>query len=54
LADVYTDSIKPGPILDFCKIPLTLAQATLDALSAGETKLSRTAVAELVRKTTGE
>lgn len=54
LADAYTESIKPGPILDFCKIPLTLAHGTLDALSAGETKLSRTAVTELVRKATGE
>jgi farnesyl-diphosphate farnesyltransferase len=54
LADVYTKSIKPGPIHDFCKIPLTLAYGTLDALSAGETKLSRAAVTELVRKATGE
>jgi farnesyl-diphosphate farnesyltransferase len=54
LADAYMESIKPSPILDFCKIPLTLAQATIDALSVGETKLSRTAITELVRRTTGE
>jgi farnesyl-diphosphate farnesyltransferase len=54
LADAYMESIKPSPILDFCKIPLTLAQATLDALSVGDTKLSRTAITELVRRTTGE
>jgi farnesyl-diphosphate farnesyltransferase len=50
LADLYTKSIQPGPILDFCQIPITLAYGTLDALAAGETKLSRTAVMKLVQE----
>jgi farnesyl-diphosphate farnesyltransferase len=49
LADRYTKSIKPGPILQFCQIPITLAYGTLDALAAGETKLSRATVMKLVQ-----
>ncbi|HJV46767.1 MAG TPA: phytoene/squalene synthase family protein [Bacillota bacterium] len=52
LADLYTGAIAPGPILDFCKIPLILAHATLQVMAAGESKLSRAAVTELVGQVT--
>ncbi|MBA4495160.1 squalene/phytoene synthase family protein [Paenactinomyces guangxiensis] len=52
LADVYTKSIQSKPILDFCKIPLVLAYGTLNAITAGETKLSRADVTKLVREAT--
>ncbi|MDR6226860.1 phytoene/squalene synthase family protein [Desmospora profundinema] len=54
MADAYTDSIQSKPVLDFCKIPLTLAHGTLRAIEAGETKLSRVAVKKLVQKIIGE
>jgi farnesyl-diphosphate farnesyltransferase len=54
LADVYLKDIRPGPILTFCKIPLVLAHGTLDTLAAGEAKLSRAAVAELVSQVARE
>ena len=50
LADAYTQALPPGPALDFCKIPLTLAYATLDALVHGEDKLSRSAVMALIEQ----
>jgi farnesyl-diphosphate farnesyltransferase len=52
MADAYLKDIKTGPISNFCKIPLTLAHGTLDALAAGEEKLSRAAVVELVNRVT--
>ena len=52
-ADAYTNALPPGPALDFCQIPLTLAHATLDALSHGEAKLSRTTVMALVEQLIG-
>ena len=48
LADAYTEALPKGPALDFCKIPLTLAYGTLDALSNGKEKLSRTDVLALI------
>ncbi|WP_191567297.1 squalene/phytoene synthase family protein [Metabacillus idriensis] len=48
LADVYLENIKPGPILNFCKIPIALAHGTLDALTEGKEKMSRTTVTEIV------
>jgi farnesyl-diphosphate farnesyltransferase len=48
LADAYTNSLLKGPAFDFCKIPLALAHGTLDALSQGEAKLSRTAVMDII------
>lgn len=54
LADAYIANLPPGPALDFCKIPLVLAYATLDALERGERKLSRKAVHRLVEEATGE
>ncbi len=53
LADAYTSALSLGPALDFCQIPLALAHATLDALSQGETKLSRSTVMHLVSQLTG-
>lgn len=52
LADAYTKALPPGPALDFCKIPLALAYATLDALVMGEHKLSRRAVLALLEQVT--
>lgn len=48
LADAYTNALPPGPVLDFCVIPLALAHATLDTLARGERKLSRGAVLQIV------
>lgn len=48
LADKYLLDIKRGEIFDFCKIPLALAQGTLDTLEKGREKLSRSDVAEIV------
>ena len=53
LADAYTDSLPKGPALDFCKIPLTLAYGTLDALSNGKEKLSRSDVMALIGRVIG-
>jgi farnesyl-diphosphate farnesyltransferase len=50
LADVYLEDIKPGPILNFCKIPIALAHGTLDALTEGKEKMSRAAVNEIVSR----
>lgn len=54
LADAYIADIQPGPVLQFCSIPLALAHATLHALAAGEGKLNRAAVLDIVSKLTGE
>jgi farnesyl-diphosphate farnesyltransferase len=53
LADRYTEALPPGPALAFCQIPLALAYATLDVMSQGERKLSRSAVHRLVEQVTG-
>ncbi|MEH7178057.1 phytoene/squalene synthase family protein [Neobacillus vireti] len=50
LADVYMEDIKPGPILNFCKIPIALAHGTLDALMEGKEKMGRAAVIEIVSR----
>ena len=52
LADIYTDALPVGPTLNFCRIPLALAHATLDALERGEEKLTRAAVKALVKEVT--
>jgi farnesyl-diphosphate farnesyltransferase len=52
LADLYIQSLPDGPALDFCKIPLALAHGTLEALSLGKEKLSRSDVIALVEKAT--
>lgn len=48
LADAYTRALPPGPALDFCVLPLSLAYATLDALACGKEKLSREDVLQIV------
>jgi farnesyl-diphosphate farnesyltransferase len=50
LADKYIESLKPGQIRIFCEIPLSLAYSTLDALTEGKEKISRSDVNEIVSK----
>jgi farnesyl-diphosphate farnesyltransferase len=50
LADAYTEALPVGPVLDFCRIPLTLAHGTLDALAHGKEKLSRSDVLALIEQ----
>ncbi|MBV6622514.1 MAG: phytoene/squalene synthase family protein [Rivularia sp. (in: Bacteria)] len=52
LADAYTKALPQGPAFNFCIIPLTLAHATLDVLTLGKPKLSRSAVMSLIEKVT--
>jgi farnesyl-diphosphate farnesyltransferase len=52
LAEAYVSDLPPGPALDFCRIPLALAVATLDVLARGEDKLSRSDVHRLVEQAT--
>lgn len=47
-ADDYVRLLRPGPALDFCRIPLALAYATVDALSEGREKLTRNEVNSIV------
>lgn len=47
-ADSYILELKGGPALEFCKIPLTLAHATVKLIAAGGNKLTREAVMKLV------
>lgn len=53
LADAYTDSLPKGPAKDFCSLPLALAHATLDALTHGFPKLTRSQVMAVVAQVTG-
>jgi farnesyl-diphosphate farnesyltransferase len=46
--DAYVAGFPAGPARIFCQGPQALAHATLDALARGESKLSRSAVLELV------
>lgn len=48
LADAYTQALPKGPAMLFCRIPLALAHATIDALSQGREKLTRQDVMEIV------
>lgn len=50
LADAYIQGLTSGPTVEFCKIPLALAYATLDVLTLGRPKLSRSDVLELVKQ----
>lgn len=52
LADLYVQSLPPGPALDFCKIPLTLAYGTIEVMALGKEKLSRSDVMALVQNVT--
>ena len=51
LADKYTEALNPGPVQDFCKLPLALAHATLNALFMGQEKLTRQQVKTIVEET---
>ncbi|WP_138500056.1 squalene/phytoene synthase family protein [Nostoc sp. PA-18-2419] len=53
LAESYTKGLPNGPALDFCQIPLTLANGTLDALANGKEKLSRSDVFALLEQLIG-
>lgn len=53
LANAYTEALPHGPALDFCRIPLALAHATLDAMAGGIPKLSRSTVIALIEQVTG-
>jgi farnesyl-diphosphate farnesyltransferase len=48
-AEAYTRTLPPGPLMYFIKIPLLLAYGTLQALARGESKLSRSAVLQLIQ-----
>jgi len=50
LADCYTKSLPPGPVFDFCQIPLTLAYGTLKVMTLGQEKLTRSDVLALVEQ----
>ncbi|UVI32864.1 phytoene/squalene synthase family protein [Paenibacillus spongiae] len=50
LADEYTKELPKGPAMDFCKIPLALAHATVKLIAAGGNKLTRDAVLKIVSK----
>jgi farnesyl-diphosphate farnesyltransferase len=47
--EAYVDGLPPGPAYEFCRGPLALAHATLDALERGESKLSRSVVLEILK-----
>jgi farnesyl-diphosphate farnesyltransferase len=46
--DAFVGGFPPGPAYEFCRGPQALAYATLDTLERGETKLSRSAVLEIL------
>jgi farnesyl-diphosphate farnesyltransferase len=48
LADAYMAHLDEGPIREFCRIPLALARATVEALRNGRPKLTRDEVGRLV------
>jgi farnesyl-diphosphate farnesyltransferase len=50
LADAYNSALPPGPALDFCQLPLSLAYGTLDAIASGKEKLSRSDVLALIEQ----
>ena len=50
LADCYTKSLPPGPVFDFCQIPLTLAYGTLKVMALGQEKLTRNDVLALIEQ----
>ncbi len=53
LAEAYTQALPQGPARDFCALPLALAQATLDTMTQGFPKLSRSQVMTVVTQITG-
>ncbi|MFX3638277.1 MAG: squalene/phytoene synthase family protein [Candidatus Pristimantibacillus sp.] len=53
MADEYIAELKKGPALSFCKIPLALAHATMNIISAGGNKLTRDTVLKIVNRIGG-
>ncbi|CAG7598698.1 hypothetical protein PAESOLCIP111_00249 [Paenibacillus solanacearum] len=51
-ADAYIADLKKGPALEFCKIPLALAHATVKIIAAGGIKLTRANVLDIVSRVT--
>ncbi|WP_067479344.1 squalene/phytoene synthase family protein [Actinomadura hibisca] len=47
LGDIYLSRLNPGPIREFCRVPLALAHGTLRALDDGRSSLTRAEVVEL-------
>ncbi len=48
-AEAYAVRLPSGPFAALIQLPLTFAYATLDALTNGETKLSRNAILQLIQ-----
>jgi len=53
LADEYISELQKGPAVEFCKIPLALAKATVNLIAVGGNKLTRDAVMKIVGKVSG-
>jgi farnesyl-diphosphate farnesyltransferase len=51
--DAYVDAFPPGPAREFCRGPQVLADATLEALARGESKVSRSVVVDFFRESDG-
>jgi farnesyl-diphosphate farnesyltransferase len=54
LGDAFIKDLPKGPTLNFCKIPLTLAHATLRVMALGKEKLTRSDVEDLVKQASEE
>ncbi|WNQ09061.1 phytoene/squalene synthase family protein [Paenibacillus aurantius] len=52
-ADEYISELKKGPALDFCRIPLALAHATVNIIASGGSKLTRAKVLDIVARVRG-
>lgn len=50
MGEAYLERLPEGPAREFCRIPLRLAQATLEALDSGAEKLTRAQVLELIEQ----
>jgi farnesyl-diphosphate farnesyltransferase len=48
MADDYVDELVDGPIFNFCRMPLLLAHATIDAIEYGREKLERAEVERIL------
>jgi farnesyl-diphosphate farnesyltransferase len=50
LGDAYVEGLPTGPAREFCRLPLALAYATLEALDCGKTKLDRQDVLRILEQ----
>jgi farnesyl-diphosphate farnesyltransferase len=50
LGDAFIKDLPKGPILNFCKLPITLAHATVKVMALGKEKLTRLDVEALVKE----